>query len=151
MVAMAAVFTMALAIGSAPEGVLVLPDATPTAVATLLPTTVVAVRDVVTVRPLPTRLPVMPAVTPAAQLVDLNFATTGMLATLGLSPGQAREIFILRCTPAESPYIPYPAELDGCGSNAAGIVRLQQIVDAGILTEEEVVDHLVGRVVQTWD
>ena len=148
---LAALLTMTLTIGSAPRGMLVLPDMAPTVVPTKTPTHIAVSRVPATPPPLATRPPVLPTPSPAPQLLDLNFATTGALTALGLTPDQARQIFVLRCTPAQPPYIPYAGELEGCGPAATGIVRLRQIVDAGILTAEEVVEFFSGKVVQTWD
>lgn len=136
---------------SAPAGTLVLRDPTSTPAPALSPTHSVLVATSYTPSPLPTRPPVVPTVTPTPQLVDLNFANTAILTALGLSPSQARAVFLLRCKPAESPFVPFSAELEGCGQDATGIVRLRQIVDEGILTAYEVTEYLSGKVTQTWD
>jgi hypothetical protein len=89
------------------------------------------------------------AAAPLTYIPDLNIDHQ-FYGALGLSTEQAQALFALRCTPAELPFKPYPAPLEGCGPQASGIVVLDQIVDAGIMTEDEVIELLAGKVAQAW-
>lgn len=137
--------------------VLEISDPPPTPTPWAFPT---SVRPQETPRPLPTRTtPVIPAggpvgpflgATATPQPLDLNLDFQAYTTVLGLSNAQAGALFRLRCAPAVPPFSPYPISLEGCGPDAMGIVVLDQVVDAGVMTEEEVIDLLVGKVRQTW-
>jgi hypothetical protein len=98
--------------------------------------------------PTPTPLPIA-ASAPLGYVPDLNIDHQ-FYSALGLSLEQSQSLFALRCTPAEPPLKPYPYPLEGCGPEASGIVVLDQIVSAGIMTEDEVIELLAGKVVQVW-
>jgi hypothetical protein len=82
--------------------------------------------------------------------INLN-TDLGLYDVLSLTPAQADAIRHLRCVPAVPPAAPYPSRLDGCDSrDAAGISYLDDIVEAGIMSKEEVDAVLTGHVFHAW-
>ena len=82
-------------------------------------------------------------------LIDLN-VDTDRYDELGVRQEQQAAILELRCDPPAPPEAPYPGTLDGCLEGGAGITYLNEIVDAGIMTRQEVNDTFAGLVVQEW-
>jgi hypothetical protein len=81
--------------------------------------------------------------------VDLN-TDRDRYEEMGLTSAQQTAIFRLRCEPPVPPRAPYNGHLDGCNGPGAGITYLDEIVEAGIMTRQEVNDTIGGRAVQQW-
>lgn len=90
-----------------------------------------------------------PSETPFEYAINLN-TDIQMYPLLSLPPDVEQALLDLRCAPAVPPETPYPDYLEGCGANAAGIMFLDDIVEAGIMTVEEVDLVLADKVFQTW-
>jgi hypothetical protein len=81
--------------------------------------------------------------------IDLNL-DRDRYDEMGLTAEQSTAIFRLRCEPPVPPRTPYSGHLDGCNGPGAGIMYLDEIVEAGIMSRQEVNDAIAGRTVQQW-
>ena len=101
----------------------------------------------------PRNLITPPTVAPSpvvADLIDLN-TDSHRYIELGLNLQQESAIFALRCAPPVPPQPPYDGVLEGCDNGGgAGITFLDQVVEAGIMTRQEINDTFADLVVQQW-